>query len=313
MREQLRELAKRADAYFDEAHRVLAEAHTGPYKLYAIPSNGYWNEIPEAVREMGSALLADVLAFTGKLADASRAASLTSAEDTTEVRVAAKKLRAAIRFTRYFYQEPEVVHDEGTVLGLRPASQSERGSLPPPEAKTEFREYLGDLSDVLRLVENSGQAESAGSGSPVAGRSTAQRFRPGTAFLMMWMDPGQPALLDVMDAVKETFARFDIRAIRADDIEHEGLISERVLNEIRTAEFLFADLTGVRPNVYYEVGYAHALNKRVILFRQGGTNLHFDLAGYNCPEYSGLRDLREKLTKRLVELTNKNPKDATGI
>lgn len=121
----------------------------------------------------------------------------------------------------------------------------------------------------------------------------------------MWMDPSKPELDDVRDAVVETFRAFGIAAVRADDIEHEGVVTQRVLAEIRTSEFLFADLSGSRPNVYYEVGYAHALGKRVILFKKTGTGMHFDLAGYNCPEYESIRDLKAKLTKRLEVLTNK--------
>ena len=113
---------------------------------------------------------------------------------------------------------------------------------------------------------------------------------------------------DLSDAVKEVFAKFDIRAIRADDIEHEGLITQRILSEIKAAEFCFADLSGSRPNVYYEVGYAHTLSRRVILFRKKGTGIHFDLAGYNCPEYVNLGELKQKLTARLRALTNREPK-----
>lgn len=110
---------------------------------------------------------------------------------------------------------------------------------------------------------------------------------------MMSLQAGHPELIDILDTVKRCFAKFGVTAVAATDIEHEDVITKRILDEIRTAEFLFADLTLERPNVYYEVGYAHALGRRVILFRKSGTAIHFDLAAYNCPEYANNRELEE--------------------
>jgi nucleoside 2-deoxyribosyltransferase len=131
-------------------------------------------------------------------------------------------------------------------------------------------------------------------------RENTTRFdRENTAFLMMWINPEMPELDDVHGTVQEVFKSFNIKATRADEIEHEGIITSRVIEEIKTSNFLFADLTGERPSVYYEIGYAHAIGKPVILFRKKGTRIHFDLAAYNCPEYENLGDLRKRLTRRL--------------
>jgi nucleoside 2-deoxyribosyltransferase len=108
--------------------------------------------------------------------------------------------------------------------------------------------------------------------------------------------------------IKRSFNNFGISAERADDIEHSGKITEEIINKIRTSEFLYADLTGARPNVYYEVGFAHALSKKVILYRKSGESLHFDLAGYNCPEYKNLVDLEKKLISRLESMTGRKIK-----
>ncbi|HYG61069.1 MAG TPA: hypothetical protein VEL74_00690 [Thermoanaerobaculia bacterium] len=38
-------------------------------------------------------------------------------------------------------------------------------------------------------------------------------------------------------------------------------ILARVYNQIAKADVIIAEMTGRNPNVFYEVGYAHALNK----------------------------------------------------
>jgi len=268
--------------------------------------NFYWDQLPEELREVGKSLVDGLLIPCAALADAARVSPLTGSEDQLDVKIAAKAMRSALRLRRYVFQEASVIHDEDVVLGFRPADQSEISGLTPDQAESGFYAQLDKISLVLKLVEASPvSVEQVASGT----HGDSSKYRIGTAFIMMWMDPSNPELTDTVETVRSVFQQFEVRAVRADDIEHEGLISERVLNEIRTSEFLFADLTGARPNVYYEVGYAHALGKRVILFRKSGTGIHFDLSGYNCPEYVNQTDLRKKLTKRLIELTNRTPRE----
>jgi hypothetical protein len=126
-----------------------------------------------------------------------------------------------------------------------------------------------------------------------------------TAFMLMWMDPQRPELEDVANAIKDVFREFNIECVRADDIEHQDVITAVILERIRTSEFLIADLSGERPNVYYEVGWAHCLGKRPILFRKAGTRLHFDLSVHNVPEYRNISELKELLRRRLEAMTGK--------
>jgi hypothetical protein len=261
----------------------------------------YWRLISPTRQSQADSIASVLIDFANDASAAVRRSPLLGQADLLTVGHSIKRMRAALKLRNYKHWDLEVLHDEGTVLGVKPASHEE-GAEHPAQATSTFLEAASAMAAVLELV-----AAGVDDASPVAiassGLTAPAGYRPGTAFIMMSMQSGHAELEDVYDTVKRCFAKFGINALRADDIEHEDVITKRILDEIRTAEFLFADLSGERPSVYYEVGYAHALGRRVILFRRAGTVIHFDLAAYNCPEYVNLRVLEEQLTRRLEHVT----------
>jgi hypothetical protein len=59
-------------------------------------------------------------------------------------------------------------------------------------------------------------------------------------------------------------------------------------------------MTGRNPKVFYETGYAHALNKKVILLTQNADEIPFDLKHYPHIVYSGrIVSLKDELQRRV--------------
>lgn len=309
LREDVNQIAVAVTSYFGRTRSVLLDVPRPTRDFYweKLERDHFWNHLPEPLRSDALNLVERLVSFAGRLASLVKSAPLASEADQRDLMTATKAMRAALLLHRFQHWDAEVLHDEGTVLGVKAAGQSDDDPSPPEEAERTFVQGHARILSILELVTATN--ELSASPATVMPSINSSRYRPNTAFIMMWMDKSKPELDDICDTVKSVFAAFNVGAIRADDIEHEELITKRILDEITTAEFLFADLTGARPSVYYEVGYAHALGKRVILFRKAGTGLHFDLAGYNCPEYENLRELKEKLTRRLEHLTNKKPQE----
>ncbi len=133
-----------------------------------------------------------------------------------------------------------------------------------------------------------------------------ERTEKDTAFIIMSMDPNNFDLVDVLNGIKAEFESFGISAIRVDDIQEQNIITEAILQRIRISEFLIADLTYERPNVYYEVGYAQAHGKRPMLIAKDGTRIHFDLTVHNVIYYKNVTELKAKLKKRLSAVAARN-------
>lgn len=89
-------------------------------------------------------------------------------------------------------------------------------------------------------------------------------------------------------------------AERVDEqIFSEGIL-DRIFNQISKADVIIADMTGRNPNVFYEVGYAHALGKIVILLTQSAQDIPFDLKHRQHTVYGGKIDtLRTDLIPKL--------------
>lgn len=76
--------------------------------------------------------------------------------------------------------------------------------------------------------------------------------------------------------------------------DREGIL-ERIYNQIDVADLIIADMTGRNPNVFYEVGYAHAKNKLCVLLTKTADDIPFDLKHHRHIVYSSVVDLRSKL------------------
>jgi nucleoside 2-deoxyribosyltransferase len=98
--------------------------------------------------------------------------------------------------------------------------------------------------------------------------------------------------------IKPVVKKFKYSPLRIDEIEDGRSISDQILSELACSEIVLADLTGERPNCYYEAGFAHAMGKEIVFTIKKGSALHFDIAGYRFIQWETEDELRERLVKR---------------
>lgn len=92
----------------------------------------------------------------------------------------------------------------------------------------------------------------------------------------------------------------------------EGML-DRVFNQINKADVIVADMTGRNANVFYEVGYAHALGKIVLLLTQNADDIPFDLKQYQHTIYNDIDTLKEQLAPKIAWGINESRNRLAGV
>lgn len=95
----------------------------------------------------------------------------------------------------------------------------------------------------------------------------------------------------------------DIECQRSDEVVEPGFILKQILELILQSQLILAVIDGRNPNVFYEIGIAHALGKTVILLAEDTkANKVYDISYNRMILYSSMLDLKKKLGNALKSI-----------
>ena len=127
--------------------------------------------------------------------------------------------------------------------------------------------------------------------------------RPEVFVIMQSGEPYDALFEDVIEPVADGMG---LKAYRAVDVYKPGIILQDIIRGIAEAEVVIAEITPPNQNVFYELGYAHALGKTTILLAERGKELPFDIKSYRCIIYDntiqGKKDVENQLRKHLTSI-----------
>lgn len=110
-----------------------------------------------------------------------------------------------------------------------------------------------------------------------------------------------------MKTYKPAIEESNLHPIRADSLFRPSPIIRDIWEYINRSKILIADITGLNPNVMYELGLAHAIAKPVIIISDSIEKVPFDLKTLRIliydnkkPKWSDI--LKEKITKSVKEI-----------
>ena len=105
----------------------------------------------------------------------------------------------------------------------------------------------------------------------------------------------------VSRTIKQVCKAEKLDAQQVDERLGSGEILKEIWELIEKAQYLIFDLTFERPNVYYEIGYAHGHGNldNILLIARAGTVVHFDIGSRRVHYYADEASLRKIIRHNL--------------
>lgn len=119
-----------------------------------------------------------------------------------------------------------------------------------------------------------------------------------TCFSIM---PFKKSLNDIDAIIEQAAQDCGLDYLRGDHHSRPGRIMTQILQDIRDAGVVVADITDHNPNVYYELGIAHQLlgPERVVILSQSEKDHPFDVHEFRTLVYEHNEEGRKELRRRL--------------
>jgi len=139
---------------------------------------------------------------------------------------------------------------------------------------------------------------------PVLFENPRATSRQPTAFVVMQF--GEPYDSLYTEVIKPVVQAKGLIPYRVDEVYRPGIILQDITSGIIEAEVVIAEITPPNPNVFYELGFSHAVAKPTILLAERGKELPFDIKGFRCIFYDntikGKKDVEVNLQRHLASI-----------
>lgn len=175
--------------------------------------------------------------------------------------------------------------------------------------KEERKEYENSGDNNISLDDFEDLAETTVSDDELALSviNLAERINVSNDAFVIMSFTDDPALTDAYQSFKDVCSQFDppYDCKRMDEITDNKRITPAMFSSIKNSAFVIVELSMERPNVYYEMGYADALDKPIVATAKEGTIIHFDAKDVPIIFWNSQTQLKKDLQQRIQQIASK--------